>query len=123
MLNHKRHLGGTLCASTALALCMGVGIAAADDWPVGTMTDLGTVGSDLASAVAVSADGSVIVGQHLDSMFLPHALSWANGGATPIELDTLGGSYSSANAVSADGSVIVGLASIAAGPFHAVSWR
>ncbi|RTL93688.1 MAG: hypothetical protein EKK31_31905 [Hyphomicrobiales bacterium] len=122
LLRHDRYRRGVLCASTALSLCMGIGTAAADDWSVGTMTDLGTVAGDLASAVAVSADGSVIVGQHLDSMFLPHALSWANGGATPIELDTLGGSYSSANAVSADGSVIVGLASIAAGPFHAVSW-
>jgi probable HAF family extracellular repeat protein len=72
-----------------------------------TMTDLGTLGGTNSSAYAVSADGSVIVGERsLTGDNASHAFKYS--GSTMTDLGTLGGTLSAANAVSADGSVIVG---------------
>jgi probable HAF family extracellular repeat protein len=80
-------------------------------WEVGldgitTAIDLGTLGGTSSEAVAVSADGSVIVGEAKNADGDFHAASWVNEKIT--DLGTLGGDYSEAVAVSSDGSVIVG---------------
>ena len=108
---------GVICAGS---------VSAQDAWPSvpdATMTDLGTLGGTFSSAVAVSADGSVIVGraqQADDAGGNTHAASWVDG--TVTDLGTLGGDTSGAQAVSADGGVIVGRAYNADDEQHAASW-
>lgn len=86
------------------------------------MTDLGTLGGVNSSALAINADGSVIVGVAYNASSQGHAVSWTDGATTPTDLGTLGGTYGVANAVNADGTVIVGWSFNAAGRIHAVSW-
>ena len=92
-------------------------------WTADTgMVDLGTMGSPMASASAngITADGTVIVGQH---HFSPDAaFRWtAEEGMTPLPPDPGGGTVNSATAICADGSVIVG--SVGSGPeMHAAMW-
>ncbi|MFS8048746.1 hypothetical protein [Rhizobium sp. BR 314] len=110
-----------LLASATIVVFIGTRQADAGDWPA-TMTDLGALGGTFSDAYAVSADGTVIVG---DASLLgyKHAASWINGAVAPTDLGTLPGSnISQANAVSGDGSVIVGYANNAVGNQHAVSW-
>lgn len=80
----------------------------AEPVPYDTMIDLGTLGGTYSYPHAVSADGSVVVGQAAtpDNNYA-HAFVWtAQSGM--VDLGTLGGDYSYARDVSADGSVIVG---------------
>jgi probable HAF family extracellular repeat protein len=84
------------------------------------MTDLGTFGGIYSSANAVSADGSVVVGQaHADRVAL--AFRWTSAGGMQ-NLGTLGGDESNALRVSADGSVVIGEADIANGDSRAFRW-
>ena len=85
------------------------------------MQDLGTLGGDGSVATAVSADGSVVVGQADNAAGQPRAFRWtAQTGMQ--DLGTLGGESSYAWAVSADGSVVVGVITIVAGQGHAFRW-
>ena len=78
----------------------------------GTMTDLGVsalggIGTRSSIARAVSADGSVIVGDYIAATGSNRAFKWQNGVLT--NLGNLGyAGITIANGVSADGSVIVG---------------
>ncbi|URQ75292.1 MAG: autotransporter domain-containing protein [Candidatus Ochrobactrum gambitense] len=91
-------------------------MAMAGDWTLGQSGLLDGLGENGSSAVAVSADGKVIVGsafvertnQYGQSIITQHAVSWVGGGAT---LDTGApgmGVASGAVAVSANGKVIIG---------------
>lgn len=85
-------------------------------------TDLGTLGGDFSDAVALSADGSIIVGNSTTSDGKNRAVKWTNGVTSPVDLGTLNNNTSYAKAVSADGMVIVGYAEYAPNVSHAVSW-
>jgi len=91
-----------------------------------TKTDLGTLGGTLSSDLAVSADGSVIVGHSNLANGDTHAYKYV--GTTMTDLGTLpgGGTYSGrsyATAVSDDGSVIVGASSSNSNPdWHAFKY-
>ena len=82
-------------------------LAAATLCQAQSLTDLGTLtGGSYSYAKAVSADGSVVVGES-NSTNGNRAFRWTNNVMT--DLGTLtGGNYSYANAVSADGNVVVG---------------
>ena len=112
-----------LGAAAVGVICAG-SVSAQDAWPTvpgETMTDLETLGGTNSNVVAVSADGSVIVGGATNADGDPHAASWVGGSTVATDLGTLGGTFSSAYAVSADGSVIVGNANTANGT-QAASW-
>jgi len=82
---------------------------------------LTTLPNELQSrANAVSADGTVIVGDSYDTnTFLSRAFRWKAGVAQ--DLGNLGGGESFAMATSADGSVVVGLSRFIGG-FHPFRW-
>ena len=86
----------------------------------GSFTDLGTLGGNYSYANAVSADGSVVVGQTQITGGQNRAFRWTSAGM--VDLGTFGGTFSYANAVSADGSVVVGLAQISGGQNRAFRW-
>lgn len=89
-------------------------------WENGTMQDLGTFGGN-SNAVALSRDGSVIVGLGDDGRGKVRALRWENG--TMQVLDTLeGGEEAIAVDVSDDGLVVAGSSSTALGFTRAVRW-
>jgi probable HAF family extracellular repeat protein len=75
------------------------------------MLDLGTLGGSYSSALAVSIDGTVIVG--LAGIAGGATRPFKYSGSTMLDLGTLGGTYGFANAVSADGAVIVGQSNLA----------
>ena len=77
------------------------------------MNDINPPGSSDSYATAVSADGSVIVGQ-ADLGGGARAIRWSGGGATNLGL-LPNGTYSIATGVSADGSVVVGEADTTGG--------
>jgi probable HAF family extracellular repeat protein len=115
-------------ALVAAAICLTAAAPAVaqDQWPTvpnDTMTVLGTLGGNYSYAFAVSADGSVIVGQADNAADEGRAVSWVDGSTTATDLGALlGGETSSARGVSADGGVIVGQAKNAANQWRAVSW-
>lgn len=84
------------------------------------MQDLGTfAGGSFSSAVGVSADGKVTVGDAETAGGSIHAFKHTDGGSM-VDLGTLtGGSYSNAVAVSANGATVIGHADDASGVFHA----
>jgi probable HAF family extracellular repeat protein len=84
------------------------------------MVNLGTLGGYSSYANAVSADGSVVVGQAEIAGGQSRAFRWTSAGM--VNLGTFGGNYSYANAVSADGSVVIGQAEIAGGQSRAFRW-
>jgi len=86
-----------------------------------TLTWLGTLGGDWSEAIAVSADGSVVVGVAKNAAGQPRAFRWTRTGGME-DLGTLGGSESAALDVSWDGSVVVGWAQDAAGRRWAFRW-
>jgi probable HAF family extracellular repeat protein len=75
--------------------------------PNGGLQDLGLTTGSQSIADAISADGSVVVGQATDASGFWRAFRWS---ATTgmVDLGTLGGPESAAEAVNKDGSVIVG---------------
>ena len=87
-----------------------------------SLTDLGTLpGGSSSYANAVSADGSVVIGEADIANGDSRAFRWTGGVMT--SLGTLsGGSSSGANGVSADGSVVVGYASNASNQGRAFRW-
>ncbi len=89
--------------------------------PATGMQSLGTLGGLRSNALAVSADGSVVVGESEPApMTQALAFRWSSGGMQ--NLGTLGGSGSAAYDVSADGSVVVGSSQTAAGESRAFRW-
>lgn len=72
-------------------------------------TTLGTLGGAGSDALAVSANGTVVVGR-ADAVGAAHAFRWSSGGMNDI--NPPGSSDSYATAVSSDGSVIVGQADL-----------
>ena len=86
-----------------------------------TLSDLGTLGGTSSSARAISADGSVVVGQSALIGGQLKAYRWTQASGM-IDLGTLGGTSSHARAVSADGSVIVGDSRTAAGFIRGFRW-
>ena len=86
----------------------------------GSFTDLGTFGGNYSYAQAISADGSVVVGNAEIAGGNNRAFRWTSAGM--VDLGTFGGNYSTANAVSADGSVVVGYAYNASNQYHAFRW-
>ncbi|GIV12363.1 MAG: hypothetical protein KatS3mg021_0645 [Fimbriimonadales bacterium] len=86
------------------------------------LTWLGTLGGGSSVASAVSADGSVVVGEARNASGLLRAFRWTQ--ATGMQdLGTLpGGNTSEALGVSADGSVVVGEAYNASGYARAFRW-
>ncbi|MGY4662522.1 putative HAF family extracellular repeat protein [Pseudomonas chlororaphis] len=109
-------IGGT-CAGIP---CYSLGIV----WTNGLASPslLETLGGVNSLASAISADGSIIVGQASNAAGKFRAVSWTNGPTSPTDLGTLGGDFSYASAISANGSVIVGTATTADEDDHAVSW-
>jgi probable HAF family extracellular repeat protein len=95
-------------------------LAAATLCQAQSLTDLGTLtGGSYSYAKAVSADGSVVVGES-NSTNGNRAFRWTNNVMT--DLGTLtGGNYSYANDVSADGNVVVGYSNSTNG-YRAFRW-
>ncbi len=91
--------------------------------PAGGLQDLGLTTGSESIAIAISADGSVIVGEARDARGFWRAFRWtASTGMQDI--GTLGGPESAAYAVNKDGSVIVGtsLTSGSTGSNHSFVW-
>lgn len=104
----------------------------------GQMIDLGTLREDNrghSTAIAISADGSVVVGHsstERSTSIFPRtdfderqAFRWDSTSGQMVGLGTFradGSGYSYANAVSADGSVVVGRASSDSGSARAYRW-
>jgi probable HAF family extracellular repeat protein len=91
--------------------------------PAGGLQDLGLTTGSESIAIAISADGSVIVGEARDASGFWRAFRWtASTGMQDI--GTLGGPESGAFAVNKDGSVIVGtsLTSGSTGSNHSFVW-
>jgi probable HAF family extracellular repeat protein len=90
-------------------------------WKSGVMTGLGFTGFAQTYANAISADGSMIVGDARGlSSSIFHPVSWSGTNyATQTDLGSLGGVSGQAYAVNADGSVIVGYSEITGGIQHA----
>ena len=86
----------------------------------GTFTSLGTLGGVWSRANAVSANGSVIVGQS-DNGTQAEAFVYQNGTMTGLGF-LPGGVHSNATGVSADGSVIVGYSHMTGGATHAFTY-
>ena len=86
-----------------------------------TLSNLGTLGGTSSTARAISADGSVVVGQSALIGGQLKAYRWTQASGM-IDLGTLGGTSSEARAVSADGSVIVGASRTAAGFLRGFRW-
>jgi probable HAF family extracellular repeat protein len=86
----------------------------------GTITSLGTLGGNWSIPNAISADGSVIVGQS-DNGSSEEAFIYQNGTMTGLGFLT-GGSTSNATGVSADGSIVVGYGDVGGGAIHAFTY-
>lgn len=86
-----------------------------------TLSNLGTLGGTSSTARAISADGSVVVGQSALIGGQLKAYRWTQASGM-IDLGTLGGTSSEARAVSADGSVIVGASRTAVGFLRGFRW-
>ena len=83
--------------------------------------DVGTFGGTSSSASAMSADGSVVVGEADNASNNHYAFRWTSAGGM-VNLGTLGGTYASANAVSTNGSVVVGESQDINNTSHAFRW-
>jgi probable HAF family extracellular repeat protein len=82
---------------------------------------LATLGAN-SQSLAVSADGSLLVGWTQDTTGMWRAAKWGADGSLTV-LGTLGGNESAAYGVSADGAVIVGWADDATNRRAAVRWQ
>ncbi len=109
-------------SATALLL-----MAALDTYAANTITDLGTLPGHSSYALAVSADGSVVVtGIGMNVIGGPQYLFKYTDSGNMVDLGALGGkhTYTNANAISADGSTIVGRSYISniRGPYYAFKY-
>lgn len=88
----------------------------------GVVPIVGIIPGGDASASAVSADGTTVVGTGVNNSAEFHAFRWtASSGA--VDLGTLpGGTFSHAHDVSADGSVVIGSATDASGATIGFRW-
>lgn len=77
-------------------------------------------GDATATALGISADGSVVVGESVKGL-TRRGFRWEGGVMT--DLGTLGGTYTSARAVSPDGKIVVGLSKNAGGTIRAFRWE
>ena len=82
--------------------------------PAGGLHELGTVGGTESFGDAVSADGSVVVGQSRDRDGFWKAIRWTQSQGMQ-DLGTMGGPMSAAYDVSSDGTVVVGTSLINSG--------
>ena len=88
------------------------------------MVDLGTLGGNFSSAVAVNNNGQVVGLSDTTASVSPnHAFSWTAAGGM-VDLGTLGGANSSAYAVNDNGQVVgtADTATDSGGFTHAFSW-
>jgi probable HAF family extracellular repeat protein len=83
--------------------------------------DLGTLGGTWSKAVAVSADGNVVVGSSPDAAGNTRSFRWTENTGI-ADLGSMSGLSPEVYAVSADGSVVVGTAKDAAGEVCAFRW-
>jgi probable HAF family extracellular repeat protein len=91
--------------------CCGVRSGPAGGERVAAFQGIGSLpGDDASEALAVSADGSVVVGASLGSDSKRHAIRWTSMGGLQALGVVAGGATSTARAASHDGSVIVGQA-------------
>jgi probable HAF family extracellular repeat protein len=91
--------------------------------PSGGLEDLGLTTGTESIATAISADGTVIVGEARDANRFWRAFRWT-ASTGMVDIGTLGGPESAAFAVNKDGSVIVGssLTSSGSGSNHVFRW-
>ncbi len=91
--------------------------------PTGGLQDLGLTTGSESIAIAMSADGAVIVGEARDASGFWRAFRWTESTGMQ-DVGTLGGPESAAFAVNKDGSVIVGtsLTSGSTGSNHSFVW-
>jgi probable HAF family extracellular repeat protein len=87
----------------------------------GGTTPLATRGAN-SQSLAVSADGSILVGWTEDTAGMWRAAKWGADGSLTL-LGTLGGAQSAAYGVSADGAIVVGWADDASNRRAAVRWQ
>ena len=106
-------LTGTIAAPIAVGAALkgsdnnGVTFHAFSWTPAGGLQDLGLTTGTQSIATAISADGTVVVGEATDAGGFWRAFRWtATTGI--VDLGTLGGPESAAYALNKDGSVIVG---------------
>jgi len=108
-----RRAGVALVWALAVGLwsCGGVRSGPAGGERVAAFQGIGSLpGDDASEALAVSADGSVVVGASLGSDSKRHAIRWTSMGGLQALGVVAGGATSTARAASHDGSVIVGQA-------------
>ncbi|RLB01938.1 MAG: hypothetical protein DRG83_09330 [Deltaproteobacteria bacterium] len=87
-----------------------------------TITWLGLLpGAHDSSAVDISADGKVVVGNASDSSGKPRAVIWVEG-TGPMDLGALGGRRSFASRVSRDGTAVIGTAENEYRFMHGFRW-
>lgn len=97
------------CCALALGACGGHSAPAVDAARQASLVGIGFIpGGTASQALAVSADGNVVVGSTQAASGELHAVRWSADGGL-LELGRMpGGTFSSARAVSADGAVVVG---------------
>jgi probable HAF family extracellular repeat protein len=91
--------------------------------PGGGLEDLGLTTGTESIAIAISADGSVVVGEARDASGFWRAFRWT-ASTGMVDIGTLGGPESAAFAVNKDGTVIVGssLTNGSTGSSHIFRW-
>ena len=91
--------------------------------PAGGLEDLGLTTGSESIAIAISADGSVVVGEARDASGFWRVFRWT-ASTGMVDIGTLGGPESAAFAVNKDGSVIVGssLTNGSTGSSHIFRW-
>jgi probable HAF family extracellular repeat protein len=99
----SRALGANHDGSTIVGDANGIAVV----WSNTVMSSLPSLpGKDYGRAVAVSADGTMIVGRSSSDGVPSHAVRWHNG--LPLDLGTLGAGGSQAQGLSDDGSIVIG---------------
>jgi probable HAF family extracellular repeat protein len=83
--------------------------------------DLGTLGGDFSSALAVNASGQVVGTSNIAGDTAQHAFLWTAAGGM-VDLGTLGGSGSAALGIN-NTAIVVGRSELADGTTHATLWQ
>lgn len=91
-------------------------------WTLGSgFSSVGTLGGSASNVSGVSADGSVLVGDALNSADVGHAFRWTSAGGMQ-DLGTLGGVRSYALGVSGNGQAVVGISDVVGFGDRAFRW-